>query len=153
MRTCRCAIIGLVVAVTVTACDSRQDRAEGALEAGALTDRSAPAVLMPVDHSHVTGAVDADRDGETVRIRVTLEGLRPGGTYVASAHAGRCAADGPERALLGTLTGDDDGAGDKEFRAATDEIDLTSDWSVQILAEDGEILACADVAVLQPGRQ
>jgi hypothetical protein len=148
MRTFRSAIIGLAAAVTLAACDSTQERTDAALEAGTVPGRSAPALLMPVDHSGVTGSVAADWNGESVTIHLSLEGLAPGETYVASAHAGRCAVDGPEQALLGIVTGETDGTGSKEFRAQADEINLSEAWSVQILAEDGEILACADLADL-----
>jgi hypothetical protein len=121
-----------------------QDRQDGP---GAAT-RSAPVAFMPNDHSGVTGTALTDQSDGRVTITVSLEGLDPATTYLASAHSDRCAADGPVRVPLGRITGNDEGTARADFRAEVEELPEHQPWSIQIQTENGETVACADIVGL-----
>jgi hypothetical protein len=144
----------LALLVAVTACDAGADRAaagetDGRVENGRVGDgdqmRSAPAQLMPIDHSGVTGTAVADRDGDRLVVTLSLEGLQAGARYLAHVHEGRCADDGPARVPLGRITGDDDGMSTVELRAEAGDMSAGAAWSVQVEAETGEAVACANL--------
>jgi hypothetical protein len=149
---CGAVIAGLAA---FTACEPATDdgAAEGRTEepmderadVGASGLRSAPAAFAPIDHSGVTGTVVADIDDDEVTVTLSLEGLHAGATYLAHVHEDRCAVDGPARVPLGRIAASDEGTADVELRAEPDEMP-SGEWSVQIHAETGEAVACANVS-------
>jgi hypothetical protein len=138
----------------VTACDGGTDRAAAGeadrpatderTEAAAQT-RSAPAQVMPIDHSGVTGTAEADRDDDWVTVTLSLDGLRAGAMYLAHVHEGSCAADGPARTPLGRIPANGGGTTSVELRADAADVATAEAWSVQIETETGDAVACADL--------
>jgi hypothetical protein len=139
----------LALLVAVTACDAGADRAAAGETDGRVEDgdpmRSAPAQLMPIDHSGVTGTAVADRDGDQLVVTLSLEGLQAGARYLAQVHEGRCADDGPARVPLGRISADDLGMTTMELRADVGDMPAGVAWSVQVEAETGEAVACANL--------
>jgi hypothetical protein len=133
----------------VTACDAGADRAAAGETDGRMDadrpERSTPAQVMPIDHSGVTGTALADRENDHVTVTLSLEGLRPGATYLAHLHDGRCADDGPQRAPLGRITASDDGMTTVELRAEGADLPTADAWSVQLETDAGESVACANL--------
>jgi hypothetical protein len=138
----------------VMACDAGADRApagetdewtDAERTEAERTERSAPAQVMPIDHSGVTGTAVADREDDHVTVTLSLEGLRQGATYLAHLHDGRCADDGPQRAPLGRVTANDDGMTTIELQAEGADLPMGDSWSVQLETDTGEAVACANL--------
>jgi hypothetical protein len=138
----------LALLPALMACDTGQEHDQERTDGPDMATRSAPAPLMPNDHSGVTGTVLADRDGGDIMITLSLEGLEPAVTYLASVHADRCAVDGPVRVPLGRVTGEGDGTASASLRAGPEEMPEDFPWSVQIQTDAGVTVACADVVAL-----
>jgi hypothetical protein len=138
----------LAVVPVVGACGPGETPDQDRYEETGAAARSAPAALMPNDHSGVTGTVLTDERNGDVVITLSLEGLDPGATYLASVHSDRCAADGPVRVPLGRIHGNDDGTAREDFRAQSQELPDRYPWSVQVQTEAGETAACADIVEL-----
>jgi hypothetical protein len=143
-----------VLLAMVTACDAGPDRPAAGEADGPATDerteaaaqtRSAPAQIMPIDHSGVTGTAEADRDDDWVTVTLSLDGLRAGAMYLAHVHEGSCAADGPARTPLGRIPADGGGTTTVELRADGADVVTGEAWSVQIETETGDAVACADL--------
>lgn len=137
-----------VLAPMLGACEPGDTPEQDHVEETRTEGRSAPAPLMPIDHSGVTGTAMADKSDGQVTITLSLEGLLPGTLYLASAHSNRCAANEPPRVPLGRITGDDDGTASVELRADAQELPERYPWSVQVQSEAGETVACADIVEL-----
>jgi hypothetical protein len=106
---------------------------------------AAPAALMPVDHSNVTGTALVDQDEEEASVTLALEGLEPDASYLAYLHRDRCAGAGSLLAPLGSLTADQAGEATRRIRVPSTEIGAERPWSVQIHTAAGEIVACANI--------
>lgn len=136
--------IMVVLAVVAAACEPA---AEHPADRDSVS-RSAPAALMPVDHSDITGTAAADRTDQEVEVTLVVEGVEAGATYLVSAHRGSCAFGGPELVPLGRVEAGEGDVAEATFKASADEIPPDEAWSIQILGEAGETLACADIVDL-----
>lgn len=155
MRNRQAAVACLVAILGLAACEAEQDvePAESQpqsqperFEADPSATEEGRTELAPIDHSGVTGTVEADRDDDEVSVTVTLEGLQPGVAYEAHLHDGRCAAGGPVRIPMGELERGSEGEG--VFRLTVRAVNLPEEDPVfvQVHGADGAAVACADLS-------
>lgn len=101
--------------------------------------------LAPIDHSGVTGTVEADRDDDEVTLSLSLQGLQSGTAYSAHVHQGRCAAGGPVLVPFDTVEVGEGGAGSARLETDTVGIPADAEVFVQVHGQDGAAVACADL--------
>jgi hypothetical protein len=139
-----CAVVALMP--LLVACEPA---AEPGADAGQEPERgalsSAPAPLMPIDHSGVTGAVVLDEEDDGATVTLSLEGLEPGAGYLADLHHERCASAGSLLAPLGSLAADDAGEAMERVHVRAADLDAARPWSVHIRTAAGESVACANI--------
>lgn len=144
----RCWWCGAIAALMLflVACErAAEPGADAAHEPERATLSSAPAPLMPVDHSGVTGTIVVDDEDDGATVTLSLEGLEPDGDYLAYIHRERCASAGSLLVALGSVTADDAGEAVERVHVPSAELDAERPWSVHLHTAAGETVACANI--------
>lgn len=141
----------LVVLGGLLACGGgEQDRAEREAAAGPKAEEAFPGAgevavtLAPGNQSGVRGKAVIGRRGDSLRVRLMLQGLTPGASYPAHVHEGTCAAGGSVATPLGPVAARES-TGVNATAVPASAVAPDGAYFLQAHLPDGTPAACGDV--------
>ena len=154
MRTARRTPVLVVACAALMACGQGGEQQQAQTEEEAAAQKKAEqaaqsgedvsVTLSPKNESGIRGRALLARQGDSIRVRLTLSGLEPGTSYPAHVHEGTCqAGGGVATALAGVAAEDTTGASTTTFAASA--VSPDGAYFLQAHLPDGTPAACGDV--------
>jgi len=145
IRICKAHTPLMLSILVLTACGGDSGGSEDAADA----DGPIRVDLTAMNQSAAEGAVSLTMDGDSYSAVVSIDTHRGPGEYPVEIHSGSCSTMGPLAVELTPVEGQEGGEGQSRTTFAASELPAGGSHYIELRdAQDGSVLACADLPAL-----